>query len=294
MTDERATDERATDERATVLAEDGTPIVVHITGPDAGVPVVLLHGVGSSSVTYDWLLPDLEGRRVYRVDHRGHGDSGRKDGTYTLPFYFDDAVRVLEELVGRPAVLAGFSLGGMVAWRIAQRRPDLVRGVFLEDPIVFIEKTYQGPLPEILRGTIEQEKSWAARGLTLDEATEELGRNPAGPDLTMADVLQPDGLRGLALSTIKRDRGTMEAAIDSSMSQGIDTTSPLLVPALVLAAGDEGGAAFPTEDAAVIARSHPDIELHKVYDAGHQVHNSFAGREIYHDLLLEFIRRFDD
>ena len=278
----------------TVTAADGTTITVHVSGPESGIPLVLLHGVGSSSLSYDWLMPDLEGRQVFRVDARGHGSSARAPGTYTLPHYFDDAVLVLEQLVKRPAIAAGFSMGGMVAWRLAQRRPDLLVAVFLEEPIVFIEETYAGPLPQILRHTIEQEMDWEARGLDADAASAELADNPAGPGILMRDILHADGVRTLAISTMIRDRGTMEAAIDATMSAGIDTELPLRVPAEIIAGGNAGGSAFPTRDAAVIALSHPEIPVHRVEDAGHDLHNSFAGRETYRSVLLDFLVRFGD
>ncbi|HWO67913.1 MAG TPA: hypothetical protein VNO31_48540 [Umezawaea sp.] len=68
--------------------------------------------------------------------------------------------------MGRPSFVAGFSLGGMAAWKLAQDRPDLLTGVFMEEPIVFTEKIYSGPLPEMLRGTVEQSEEWITRRTT--------------------------------------------------------------------------------------------------------------------------------
>jgi pimeloyl-ACP methyl ester carboxylesterase len=69
-----------------------------------------------------------------RVDLRGHGRSGHAPGTYTVERYGEDVVAALREGVGRPAVLVGHSLAGVVAWWVAQRHPELVTAAFLEDP----------------------------------------------------------------------------------------------------------------------------------------------------------------
>src|SRR4051794_21483374 len=105
---------------------------LHVERHGDGSPVLLLHGVAGSSRTYGWL--ELDGS--VRLDFRGHGASDRAPGTYRLEHYVSDAVDVLSSI--GPAALAGHSLGGVVAWTVAQQRPDLVTRAFLEDPPLFM------------------------------------------------------------------------------------------------------------------------------------------------------------
>ena len=80
---------------------------------------MFLHGGGGSGRTYRWLERD----GAIRLDFRGHGESERAPGTYRIADYVED-VGVLR--ADRPAALVGHSLGGVVAWSVAQQGPDLV------------------------------------------------------------------------------------------------------------------------------------------------------------------------
>ncbi|WP_249138792.1 alpha/beta fold hydrolase [Phycicoccus avicenniae] len=99
------------------------------TGPD----VVLVHGTGSDATTWDEVAVGLgTDRTVHAVDLRGHGRSDRP-GTYSVALMAQDLAQVLPHLVAGPVDLAGHSLGGLVALRLADDRPDLVRRLVLED-----------------------------------------------------------------------------------------------------------------------------------------------------------------
>lgn len=270
---------------------DGVRVDVHVTTGTRGQelpPLVLLHGVGTSALSYDWLLPRVAERDVYCVDFHGHGTSERAPGTYTLEYYYEDAVRALREVVGRPAIVSGFSLGGMVAWTLAQRNPELLLGVLLEDPVMFRAPDWvTSGMPEFLQFTIDQEVDWERRGLSIEDAAAELATNGAGPGVTMGDLLYPDAIFALAKGTIERDRGTMQAAIDGTMPDGVDVTSPLRVPAVVMAA-EASVSGVSAADEAALHRVHPDVAVHRV-ETGHDIHNSFAGRDLYARLLREFL-----
>jgi alpha-beta hydrolase superfamily lysophospholipase len=81
--------------------------------------VVLVHGLGEHcrASVYEWLTPRLAaaGCAVWRFDLRGHGLSGgRRLSVESWDEFHVDLNHVLDE-VGRPAVVFGFSLGGLVA-----------------------------------------------------------------------------------------------------------------------------------------------------------------------------------
>ena len=63
------------------LRGDGVDLHVVLDGPADRPAVVLLHGVAASGRSYEWMTrADVGGRRLVRVDLRGHGDSGRAPG----------------------------------------------------------------------------------------------------------------------------------------------------------------------------------------------------------------------
>ncbi|WP_067606017.1 alpha/beta fold hydrolase [Nocardiopsis listeri] len=106
--------------------------------PSDSVPVLLLHGFGSS---FDmnwratgWLRTlETEGRRVIGPDLRGHGGSDKPtdSGLYLPEHFVADLLRLLDEL-GLPSVdVVGYSMGSRLAWALALTAPERVRRVVL-------------------------------------------------------------------------------------------------------------------------------------------------------------------
>lgn len=89
---------------------------------DRGLPpLVLVHGAANCSGVWAFWQTHLaqRGWPSYAVDLRGHGGSGPADlSTTTMEDYTDDVGRVLDEL-RRPAVVVGWSMGGLVAMMAA-------------------------------------------------------------------------------------------------------------------------------------------------------------------------------
>ena len=92
-----------------------------------GPGIVLLHGWGDSADTWRPLLAEIAstGRRAIAVDLPGFGHASRLAPGAILPQLDDFAAAVvLERGGGEPVVVAGNSLGGAVALRLAEQ-PDL-------------------------------------------------------------------------------------------------------------------------------------------------------------------------
>ncbi|WP_412077291.1 alpha/beta fold hydrolase [Streptomyces xanthophaeus] len=115
-----------------VVTDDGRRLAyTDFGGP--GAPLLALHGHFQDGRTFERLAREVGPRwRVITLDQRGHGESDRA-GEYTREGYVADAAAVLEQLGLGPAVVLGHSLGGVTAYQLAARRPDLVRAVVVED-----------------------------------------------------------------------------------------------------------------------------------------------------------------
>lgn len=92
----------------------GVRLVGQVWGPDAGRPVILLHGGGQSR--HAWkntgaVLADA-GFRVIAYDARGHGDSDWTDRGYGIEEMVADLHCVLQQAGTRAPVLVGASMGG--------------------------------------------------------------------------------------------------------------------------------------------------------------------------------------
>jgi len=102
--------------------------VDHYTVEGSGDPVVLLHGGLSDRTAWMLQMPVLaEKYRTYAVDRRGHGTFPDNDDPFHYAEMADETISFLEDVVGGPAHLVGWSDGGIVALLVSMRRPDLVR-----------------------------------------------------------------------------------------------------------------------------------------------------------------------
>lgn len=93
----------------------------------SGPNLVLLHGWGMNSSIWNGVLPSLQRRyQVTCVDLPGHGQSVC-DAGWTMDAFVDEC----SELVPINSIVLGWSLGGMLALRLAHRHPRCVRKLIL-------------------------------------------------------------------------------------------------------------------------------------------------------------------
>jgi 3-oxoadipate enol-lactonase len=81
----------------------------------SGQPVVFIHGLGSS--TRDWELQVAEFSKTFKVitfDLRGHGQSDKPPGPYSMRLFASDTAGLLQALGIESAYIVGLSLGGGV------------------------------------------------------------------------------------------------------------------------------------------------------------------------------------
>jgi cis-3-alkyl-4-acyloxetan-2-one decarboxylase len=118
------------------------PLAVHRSG-HSGPPVVLLHGIASSSLSYEHLTPLIEpSHRVYAVDLLGFGQSRAPlTARFTLDEHIDAVRTSLDRLrVKTPFTLVGHSLGALIGIRFAALYPQKVRHLILIAPPVYLPK----------------------------------------------------------------------------------------------------------------------------------------------------------
>ncbi|MFY1637667.1 alpha/beta fold hydrolase [Solwaraspora sp. WMMB335] len=120
-------------------AQVGEVGLSYAEGPDNGPPLVLLHAQHMDWFSYSRVLPGLSERfHVFDIDYPGHGAT-------TVPADYPmsanrigaDLAAFIETTVGGPAFVTGNSSGGLLAVWLAANRPELVKGVVLEDPPLF-------------------------------------------------------------------------------------------------------------------------------------------------------------
>jgi pimeloyl-ACP methyl ester carboxylesterase len=258
---------------------------------------VFLHGVGSSGRTWEW-LPDVvrRGRRVVRIDFRGHGRSDHAQGTYELTRYGADVVSVLRELLSRPAMLVGHSLGGVVAWWLAQNHPELVAAALLEDPPLLAGETPDAEAGRfrdvfhVVKATILAGREHSASDEEMVERIGALRWGPGTPPLR--ETFTDDALAALAFGYRRLDIGVIDGAIDGSTLAVTDTRSPVAPPVVVVAGDETAGGAFSTDDEARLQQSQPSVRVHRLAGAGHRIHEARSHREAFTAHLGRFLETY--
>jgi N-formylmaleamate deformylase len=100
--------------------------------------VVFCHGAGDDGLCWTHVVKELEEYYdVIMVDARGHGksSSGKKD--YSTRQRVADLVGLIQALKLERPVIGGHSMGADTCLNLAAECPQLIRGVFLEDPPIF-------------------------------------------------------------------------------------------------------------------------------------------------------------
>lgn len=106
----------------------------HYITAGQGAPVVLVHGLGASIVTWAYNIQPLAERyAVYAVDLPGHGDSAKPDSSYDLEEGVAFLSTFLKALGLEGAALIGNSMGGLLALATAERHRELARALVLVD-----------------------------------------------------------------------------------------------------------------------------------------------------------------
>ena len=115
-----------------------------------GMPIVLLHGA-FYTIDLNWsgLIPELsKTRKVIAIEMQGHGHTPFSDRKLSITTLASDVEGVMDYLKIDSADVAGFSMGGSVAYQFAVQSPKRLR------KLVIISSTYKtnGWLPIINSG----------------------------------------------------------------------------------------------------------------------------------------------
>lgn len=104
-----------------------------LRGPETGLPVILLNSLGTDLRMWEGVADRLSHLRMIGMDKRGHGLSATPTADWTLDDLVSDALALMDHLGVARALVAGCSIGGMIAQRMATVAPPRVAGLFLSN-----------------------------------------------------------------------------------------------------------------------------------------------------------------
>ena len=162
---------------------DRTTLAYDEAGPDAGLPLLLVHGHPfDRSMWRPQLARFAAERRVIVPDLPGYGAS--PDAVPGWAAFADDLAALLDALRVPRAVVAGLSMGGQIALDLWARHPGRVAGLLLADT------TAAGETPESRAARLAQAEGLLAEGMD-PYAVDVLYRmvSPAAPEAVAQHVL---------------------------------------------------------------------------------------------------------
>ena len=274
------------------IEHDGVSLHALVDGPSDAPTVVLLHGITSSVRTWEWLVPHLPPQyRTVRLDFRGHGKSDRTPDAYAMEGYVADAAAACRTADG-PCIVVGHSLGGATAAGLAQRHPELVRAVVLEDPPIGALRSLEGNSLKdafaLMRQSVPQLQ---ANHVPADVLAGILGAAPSATGPAFAEFLHGDALAAMAGGLLELDATVLDAVVEGRpMIPVFDPEQPIAQPALLLAADpNKPDCVARPADTEQFARVSPHAEVVTMTGAGHLVHDELAHRDEFLRLVQGFI-----
>ncbi len=268
---------------------DGQLVHLRDEGPKAdAAPIVLLHGTSASLHTWDGWAQALRGtHRVIRLDLPAFGLTGPFTGrfagqTYTGANYAAFVLAVLDRLGVQRFAIAGNSLGGEVAWRIAALAPQRVTRLVLVDAAGYPIDGNAIPL------------GWKiARLPVLGSLTEHLLPRPIivqGLTAVYGDparITEPLVDRYFELTLREGNRAALvQRARTWTPAEGVAQVTGVTAPTLVLWGGRDR--IIPPATAQRFAADIPGSRVVLFDDLGHVPHEEDPGRTV--GVVVEFLR----
>jgi pimeloyl-ACP methyl ester carboxylesterase len=220
-------------------------------GPAQGIPLVLLHGGGSTiDVTFGRILPFFT-RRVVAIEEQAHGRTSDRNAPVRFETSADDLAALLDQLKIEQADLFGFSNGASVALQVAIRHPQAVHKLIFASSITkrdgaqpqlwtIIRSADLANMPQVLKDAFLKVNPDPAKLKTMHDKDAERMRNFQDvPDADLRAIHSPT-----LIVTGDRDIVKLEHAVE--LSRLIPNARLLVLPG---GHGDYMGEATSTQSA---------------------------------------------
>lgn len=114
--------------------KDGCQLSYRIYSNPGKPRLALIHSLALGGAMWSEAIARLAGAaEILAYDCRGHGQSERRPGPYSVELFADDLAALLDSCDWSSAIVAGCSMGGCVAQAFAVGYPERVRGLALID-----------------------------------------------------------------------------------------------------------------------------------------------------------------
>jgi pimeloyl-ACP methyl ester carboxylesterase len=242
-----------------------------------GEPLVFIHGLGSSTRDWEYQVPEFsKSFRVITYDMRGHGQSDKPAGPYTIPMLASDLAGLLRALQIPSAHVVGISLGGAIAFQFALDCPEMAKTLTIVN---------SGPS---LGGTLEQARQEIERRVGV---VQQLGMRAMGEALSSNLYPKPEqaALRETFIERwAQNDPQAYIEATRSMLGWNVeDQLGEIQCPTLILTADQDYSPVALKES---YAKSIPNAQLVVIPDSHHAT--PIEQPEKFNAALAEFLSRY--
>lgn len=243
-----------------------------------GIPLLLLHGLGSSGRDWEYQYPAFTPRyRTVAPDLRGFGRSGRPPGPYPIEQHAEDMFALAENLGFDRFHVLGLSMGGALALQMAVSRSDRLRSCTVVNSLA-------GFCPETLGQTLAVYlRRWAFRLLGLRGFAWLIARR-LFPRRDQSDLRDQFRRRFL-----DNDSAAYRAAFEGLIGWDVtDRLGDVRCPTLIVAAD---GDYWPVSTKREYARQIPDARVTVIENSRHAT--PIDRPETFNERVMGFLRDVD-
>jgi pimeloyl-ACP methyl ester carboxylesterase len=221
-----------------------------------GAPLLLVHGLGSSTLDWEEQTAVLAAHyRVIAIDLRGHGRSEKPVEHYSIAGFAEDVAALIEHLKLESVHIVGISMGGMIGFQLGVDRPELLRSL-----------TIVNSGPEVkaksFNDCVQIAKRWSfSRLLSLETIAKGLGK------LLFPKPEQVELRLKIERRWPRNDKRAYLSSLDAIIGWGVrDRLSTITCPVLVIS-GDRDYTSVASKEAYVAELS--DARLVVIEDSRH-------------------------
>lgn len=258
-----------------------------ILGPESGPKLVFLHGLLGSANNWRKITSSLKDQfHILIFDQRGHGRSFQPESGYAPEDYAGDLFRIVEELGWKSINLVGHSMGGRNALAFADRHPEMLISLVIEDIGPTSDRDNVDKIERLL-GLVPV--PFASRTEARNFFDNEFPRRLMGGEkaTTLANYFytniaeQPDGTYSWRFSL----QGVLQSLREGRATDRWEEVRRLKGPALWIRG--ESSDDLTREVFDQVLQSNPRIQGVEVRDSGHWVH--FDQVEEFTQILSDFL-----
>lgn len=220
----------------------------------AAQPIVFIHGW---CCDHTFFKPQADyfaalGHHIISPDLRGHGQSDKPEQSYPIAAFSDDVVWMCRELNVKRPILVGHSMGGIIAFDIATRYPDLPAAIAMLDAAIVLPDTARAVIPAFLESLEGPDHANALRAFV--------------GSVFFIPTDDPDRKRRILDVMANAPQHVMVSAYRGLADYNAETTpSRVAVPSLYIVA-DEPSA---RTDMARLQKLIPDLNIGRTVGSGH-------------------------